>query len=73
MNKIILGIILVWSIFWLGYAIFIYNSEKFYYKYKKVCTRQDKPILFHLEIIISVIWSMTGYTMLYFFLLNNIK
>jgi len=72
MNLLSLLLILTWSVFWLAYAIYILNSEKFYYRYKKLCTREDKPILFHFEFFISIGWSMSGYTALAFFLSGNI-
>ncbi len=72
MNKILLALILLWSVFWLGYAINIYNNEEFYIKRNKKCTKADRPILFHAEVIVSVFWSLSGYVMLFIFLQNNI-
>jgi len=65
-------LILIWAVFWLGYAIYILNSEKIYYKYKKSCTKTERPILYHTEMALSFIWSFSGYAALYVFLSQNI-
>jgi hypothetical protein len=72
MNWIVLSAIIAWSVFWLGYALYIYNSECFYIKFGKKCTKSERPLLFHAEILASAFWSLSGYAMLYAFLRSSI-
>ncbi len=72
MNKIMLGIIIIWSVFWLGYAIYIFNNEEFYIKRNKKCRKAENPLLFHAELVVSLFWSLSGYVMLFIFLQSNI-
>ncbi len=72
MNLMLLSAILAWSVFWLGYAIYSYNAESFYYRYRKRCTKKEKPLLFHTEIFVSLFWSFLGYLVLFVFFTQNI-
>lgn len=68
----LMALILAWSVFWLGYALYTYNSERFYYKYKKLCIKKERPVLFHTEIFVSLLWSFLGYYMLFVFFSSKI-
>jgi len=72
MNIIYLTLILLWISIWISYIVISVNSEKMYYKYKKFFLKKDRPMLFHIELIISVLWTAAGYTFLGFFLYRNL-
>ena len=71
MNLYLLGAILVWSVFWIGYSLYGFNSGSFPYKVRKIL-RAEKPLLFHTELIVSVFWAFSGYAMLFYYLAGYI-
>jgi hypothetical protein len=72
MPIIILIVILLWSIFWLGYALYTVNSGRMLYRPNKIVTQKQKPVLFTTEVVISFMWSLLGFAMLYIFLKQSI-
>jgi hypothetical protein len=68
MSITILIVILFWSVFWLGYALYTLNSGRMYYRPNKVFTQRQRPVLFTTEILISFMWSGLGFAMLYIYL-----
>jgi hypothetical protein len=60
--------ILIWTVFWSAYAIILLNNEKFYIKYRKKTSKRERPVLYHTELFVSIFWSASGYTALFFFL-----
>ena len=60
--------IISWSVFWLGYGIYAYNVERIPLKYKKWATKEANPFLFHTEIVVSILWSLLGFAILFVYL-----
>jgi len=68
MHYLLLGAILLWSVFWLAYAILMLNTGKVYTRPRKSFTKKQRPVLFHAELLIAIMWSATGYAALYLYL-----
>jgi hypothetical protein len=69
---IALILIIVWIVIWITRAVNIFAEEQFFYKGKKLCTKKDKPILYHIEFMLSIIWTVFGLAILFFFLMGQI-
>ncbi len=63
-------VIAVWSVFWLGYTIYIYNEEKIFLRPKRSISKAERPVLFHAEIVISAGFAVFGYVMMFLYLLG---
>jgi hypothetical protein len=69
---IVLLLIIAWIVVWVARAVNLFANEKFYYKGRKLCTKKDKPVLYHIEFTLSIIWAVFGLSVLFFFLMSQI-
>lgn len=72
MNILLLGLILAWCVFWIGYTVHSLNQGRFFYRYRRFFTRQEHPVLFHAELFVSIMWALAGYAALFMFLRSSL-
>jgi hypothetical protein len=67
-----LVLIIAWIVIWIARAVNLFSKEQFFYMGKKLCTKKDRPVLYHVEFMLSLIWTAFGLAVLFFFLMGQI-